>query len=204
MPDDAAEADTLDNRGCGTAPGTLQAEPLITVPLSTVHRTQDFKCSNSERVTNFFVREAPPLIAGKYCNVFIAPDPSDETAIWGYYTLSAAQILRAHLSGKDEKNAVRHYLGLPPPMARIGFMGRHDSAPKGFGRGLLIDAARRVYRNQDIPAWGLVLESEQGEANAKLWKWYQDQGFKKSRDKDSLNTMYAPLSAFIPEFHSPK
>ncbi len=47
-------------------------------------------------------------------------------------------------------------------MVRIGFMGRDDSAPKTFGAALLVDAARRIHRNPDIAAWGLVLESDGG------------------------------------------
>jgi hypothetical protein len=89
-------------------------------------------------------------------------------------------------------------MGYPAPMVRIGFMGRDDSSPKGFGAALLVDAARRVYRNGDIAAWGLVLESENGPDNKKLWEWYKAQGFKPCRGAHP-HSMYAPLSAFLPE-----
>jgi hypothetical protein len=84
-------------------------------------------------------------------------------------------------------------------MALIGFMGRHDGAPKGIGAGLVVDAARRVHRSQDLAAWGLMLDSEGGEANAKLWKWYVDQGFTPARDKDRPAVMYGALKKFLPE-----
>jgi hypothetical protein len=77
-------------------------------------------------------------------------------------------------------------------------MGRDDSAPEGFGSSLVIDAARRVHRNGDIAAWGLVLESDGGQGNPKLWNWYKEQGFKPCRDANP-NSMYGPLSAFLPE-----
>jgi hypothetical protein len=80
-------------------------------------------------------------------------------------------------------------------------MGRDNTAPKGFGAALIVDAARRVHRNGDIAAWGLVLESEGGPENAKLWAWYRAQGFKPCRG-DSPSSMYGPLSAFIPELQT--
>jgi hypothetical protein len=104
---------------------------------------------------------------------------------------------KEHRSGSDEKRVSRNYLGYPAPMVRIGFMGRDDGAEKGFGSLLIVDAARRVYRNGDIAAWGLVLESEGGPANKKLWDWYQEQGFKPCRQ--TPNSMYGALSAFLPE-----
>ena len=81
-------------------------------------------------------------------------------------------------------------------MVRIGFMGRDDTAPKTLGAALLVDAARRVYHNGDIAAWGLVLEPEGGQENKKLWDWYIAQELKPCR---KMQSMYAPLSVFIPE-----
>jgi hypothetical protein len=105
----------------------------------------------------------------------------------------AGILLRDNMSRKDGGNALPY----PAPVVRIGFMGRSDRAEPGIGRGLISDAARRVYRNPDIAAWGLVLESEDGPQNKKLWEWYQKQGFKPCRQTE--NTMYGPLSAFLPE-----
>jgi hypothetical protein len=137
---------------------------------------------------------AKVLVPGNYCRVFILPNP-DEPA--QYYTLSAPLIVKEQLSNSDERKAVRDYFGYPVPVIRIGFMGRDDNAPKGLGAALIVDAARRVHRNADIAAWGLVLESEGGKDNQKLWDWYQDQGFKPCRKVP--NSMYGPLSAFLPE-----
>jgi hypothetical protein len=85
-------------------------------------------------------------------------------------------------------------------MVRIGFMGRDDTAPRGFGSALIVDAARRVFQNRDIAAWGLVLESEGGEKNRKLWDLYQQQGFKSCRN--TQNSMYGALGAFLPELQT--
>jgi hypothetical protein len=77
-------------------------------------------------------------------------------------------------------------------------MGRDKNAPKGFGAALIVDAARRVHRNQDIAAWGIVLESDGGPDNKKLWGWYEAQGLKPCRGSHP-HSMYGPLSAFLPE-----
>ena len=196
----AAATDPIDPQGGGANPEPVrqQEAALVTVGLSGAHKVQDFKCSKSERVNGFFNNEAR-LLVPNYCRVFIAPNPDDETAVWGFYTLSAALLLKQNLSGSDERRIAKSYLGYPAPMVRIGFMGRHDGAPQGLGAALIVDAARRVYRNADIAAWGLVLEPEGGKKKEKLWSWYLSQGFKECRALSNTESMYAPLSAFLPE-----
>lgn len=202
MHSDTSKTDPVDPEGSRAASEAVRVELPVTVPLNAKHRTADFKCGKSDRVGKFFQKEAKVLYPN-YCRVFVAPNPSDETEIWGYYTLSAAILIKTNLSGSDEKRISRSYMGYPAPMVRIGFMGRDDRAQKGFGVLLIVDAARRVYHNQDIGAWGLVLESEGGEqANPKLWEWYKAQGFKPCRAGPQPNSMYGPLSAFIPELQS--
>jgi hypothetical protein len=89
-------------------------------------------------------------------------------------------------------------------MALIGFMGRHEGAPPGLGRGLIIDAARRVLRSEELSGWGLTLEAEAG-PGTKLWDWYLKQGFtaaatKEDREKGNFtNAMYGGLKKFIPD-----
>src|SRR5262245_37941117 len=105
---DTPHTDPVDSQGGRPVEAALQTR-LITVPLCEIHRVADFACSNSERVQNFFYKEATILIPGNYCRVFVAPNPADETQIWGYYTLSAALLIKEHLSNADEKRAVKHY-----------------------------------------------------------------------------------------------
>jgi hypothetical protein len=84
-------------------------------------------------------------------------------------------------------------------MVLIGYMGKQDGSPPGIGAALIVDAARRVRRNVDIPAWGLMLDSEGGPENKKLWAWYQSQGFVAAKADDrGLGVMYAPLKKFSP------
>jgi hypothetical protein len=49
-----------------------------------------------------------------------------------------------------------------------------------------------------LPFKHIVLESDGGPENTKLWAWYRAQGFKPCRGAHA-HSMYAPLSAFIPE-----
>jgi hypothetical protein len=170
-------------------------EPLRTVLLNDTHRCHDFVCSKSERVTKFFSNERHELVPQNYCRVFILPNPHDATHIWGFYTLAPGALVRSRATGSDQKRIPG---GLPIPMVLIGFMGKQDGAPKGLGEALLTDAARRVHRCTDIPAWGLMLDSENGPDNAKLWGWYKEQGFTPAKpdDKERLGVMYASLKKF--------
>lgn len=152
---DSPIPDTLDHRGSGTTSASVQQDPIVTVPFSSIHRVEDFRCSKSDRVSAFLSKEAPSLLVANYCRIFILPSPSDPAVVWGYYTLSAGILLKEQMSRSDER---RVPLGLHAPVARIGFMGRDDRAEAGLGRGLLIDAARRIHRNPDIAAWGIILE----------------------------------------------
>jgi hypothetical protein len=91
---------------------------------------------------------------------------------------------------------------IPVPVARIGFLARDDRAPAKLGAGLLVDAARRVLRNDVMAAWGVILEPEGGPANAFLWAWYKDEmGFTPIKDEEGVETgsMYCPLGRLIPE-----
>jgi hypothetical protein len=197
MHSDTSETHPIDREGGGDDPHALPPESLITVPVGTAHRVNEFACENSPRVAGFFAKEAQILVPN-YCRLFIAPDPDDPSHVWGFYTLSAAILLKQNLTGSDEKRVSKNYLGYPAPMVRIGFMGRDQAAPKGFGAALIVDAARRVHRNQDIAAWGIVLESDGGPENKKLWGWYEAQGFKPCRSANPYS-VYGPLTAFLPE-----
>jgi len=87
-------------------------------------------------------------------------------------------------------------------MMLIGFMGKDDRAPKGLGSALIVDAARRVHRNPDLAAWGLMLDAEGG-PGTKLWTWYESQGFRQVKVTESSKTppgvMYGALKKLLPE-----
>jgi hypothetical protein len=58
-------------------------------------------------------------------------------------------------------------------------------------------AARRAYRQLDIPAWGMAVEPEDGKDNPKLWAWYESVNFIPAKTLPKL--MYATFASLIPE-----
>jgi hypothetical protein len=193
---ETTETDSGDGGRGEPAPAARGEDKLNTVPLSSAHRMADFQCARSERVQKFFTTEWPELGPLHYCRAFVWPDPDDPTRILGYYTLSAAVIVRADLKSGDNKRMPR---GIPVPVALIGFLGRDDRAQKKLGSALLYDAALRVSMIEDIGIWGLALDAENHGIEAdqdKLVLWYRKMGFKSTK-LDPFR-MYGPLSAFVP------
>lgn len=177
----------------GPASGAEAEEPLATVRLDDRHRTGDFRCQRSERVTRFLHETAPRWVKLRYCGVYVLADPEDATRVWGYYTLSQYVLSRAEMAKKHKDRSLVSNV----PLALIGFMGKQDGAPTGVGAALITDAARRAYRSLDIPAWGLAVEPEGGEENARLWAWYKELRFIPAKTLPRL--MYGPYENFMPE-----
>jgi hypothetical protein len=198
MSEQPTAADTGSSEGSREATPVADPEPLKTVPIRSDHRIADFRCAKSERVQNFFMRDMPRLIDHGYCRVLILPNPADPSGIWGYYTLSPAQLQPDDLTRTQRRRVIG---GIPISMMRIGFMGRDDRAPPGIGGTLLIDAARRVHRSEDTNAWALTLDAEGGPANARLFSWYKSMGFVALRDSTGAErgAMYCPLASLLPE-----
>jgi hypothetical protein len=202
MHEGAGGTDRGQSAGSGIAAAIVQQqEALATVRLSSCHRTADFVCAKSARVCAFFKDECPHFIEHNYCRVFILPNPDDPTEVWGFYTISPSLLFRGAATNSDQRRVPK---GLPIPMALIGFMGRHDGAPSGLGEALVVDAARRIYRSNDFAAWGLMLDSEGGKENKKLWDWYIAQGFTPANDTGRPTAMYGALKKFLPELQPPK
>jgi hypothetical protein len=84
-------------------------------------------------------------------------------------------------------------------MMKIGFLGRDDSAPKGLGEALLVDAARRVYRSDDTAGAALILDSEGG-PGTRLYEWYREvMKFEPiRRDGQDTGALYCPLGRLLP------
>jgi hypothetical protein len=201
MSEATEQADIGKPAGGGPTAIVAEQEPLKTVPIGSEHRTDKFSCAKSARVASFFTQEYQIWVPQNYCRVFVLPNPEDETHIWGFYTLAPSALVRSKARNKEQRKIPG---GIPIPMILIGFMGRNDDAPKGVGEALIVDAARRVHRTPDIPAWGLMLDSEDGPKNEKLWNWYQAQGFQPAKadpDNPDSGVMYASLSWLIPELH---
>jgi hypothetical protein len=142
----------------------------------------------------------PRLVRAGYTKVFIFENPDDQAQIWGYYTLSPAQMRYQDLTKSQQRDVPG---SIPVPLARIGFLAKDDRAPAKLGAALLVDAARRVFRSDAMTARGIILEPEGGRENAKLWSWYETtMGFTPITPEEAgaePRSMHCPLKRLIPE-----
>lgn len=178
-------------KGGGQPAALSPVEALDTVPLGAHHLTANFCCQRSERVQQFVRKYAREYVKQSSARVFVYPNPDSPNEIWGIYTLSASSVHRQLLEKKHQNKLPA---GIPAPVVLLGYMGRHDGAPKGLDAGLMWDAARRVSRIDDVGIWGLVLHAE----TPAVAQWYETLGFLRApeiKPGDPL-TMYAPLSWF--------
>lgn len=194
MHDQPGQADKSSAGGGRPPSQPLEEEPLKSVRLHSRHRVGDFECAKSARVQSFLRAHAADYERLNYARVFAIENPHAPDQMWGYYTLTAAFLERSETSTQIQK---RIPPGLPVPLVRIGYMGRDDKAPRTLGAALVVDAARRVYRNSDIAAWGLILDAEG--ANPRLMTWYESVGFKRAKTRGGV--MYAPFKSLIPELN---
>lgn len=183
---DTGEA-LADNVGSREAPPEIAPE-LGTVPLSAIHRVNEFVCPKSPRVEAFLRGDCQEYLKCNYCRVFVWPDPNDPGRVLGYYSLSACIVQRAVLSGSVQKKTPG---GVGAPVILIGFMGKTVGAPDDFGPVLIYDAALRVSRITDIGIWGIALNPE----NETLAKWYEKKAdFRRAKmPDDEVPLMYARL-----------
>src|SRR6267143_5499409 len=90
-------------RGSGDA-GVQQEVPLVTFALRDSHRKEEFRTAKSPEVERFLKEQAADLIRRNICRVFVLQNPDDENHVWGYYSLSAMQILREQMSNKHRSS----------------------------------------------------------------------------------------------------
>ena len=192
MGDTTDPADRVyDAGGKGPQDSADQAEAIITVRFEpSRHNGEDFRCARSRRVQEFFSRDGPQFLSRNYCRVFVLPSETDPTRIRAFYTLSPGLVQITDVSKTQQRRLLS---GLPVPMARIGFLGRDDREPKelGLGRVMLLDAALRVQRCEDMTAWGLYLDAETED----VAKWYEKCRFMRTVSKRLV--MYASLRTVL-------
>lgn len=178
----------LSHEAGGEAARGAASEALGTVALSTAFNTEAFVCSRSARVQAFLRGDAQRYQDKNYARTFVWPDPDEATQILGYYSLAACLVEKPDLINRYDRTAEK---GIPVPVVRIGYMGKRDGAAKGFGSTLILDAARRVSRIEEIGIWGLALDAE----NEGLVGWYKEQGLVSAKRNPLF--MYGPLGTFL-------
>lgn len=198
MHDEPNSTDRNDGSSARSNSGNQEEVALVTVPLGPEHEVSEFTCEKSTRVERFLKVDCHPLTRIGYTRVFVFTDGTDPAKVLGYYSLSAAHVERDLMNNRFRGSLP----AVPAPMALIGFMGRDDRVPKGtLGPILIQDAARRVYRANDIGMWGLMLNAE----TEGLVPWYEKAGFKlvppERTSPKTPRLMYGPLRNFLPELH---
>ena len=119
--------------------------------------------------------------------VFVLTQASAPGQIVGYYTLSAAQVDAASLSGAEQKKLPRY----PVPCFRMGRLACHtDWQSQGVGK-LLIGCAveRCLQARKQVAAYALLVDAKDAAAQS----FYQHYGFKPCADAPM--TLYLPLGS---------
>ncbi len=127
---------------------------IIIEPLAKHHDRADFSCGD-DALDKYFRTQASQDIRRNTTRVFVAVV---EGKVVGYYTLSAASILRDGLPESQKKKLPRY----PLPAVLLGRLAidtRYQGA--GLGTSLLVDAARRVFRtSEEIGIFALLVDAK--------------------------------------------
>jgi ribosomal protein S18 acetylase RimI-like enzyme len=112
--------------------------PKAPEPIAGHHRAAAFDCGD-DALNSYLRRFALANHQAGYARTFVSCDSSD--SVFGYYTLTASQVLHGYASERLAKGAARH----PIPVALLARLAVDKSAQgRHLGRSLLLDAIRRV------------------------------------------------------------
>jgi GNAT superfamily N-acetyltransferase len=119
--------------------------------------------------------------------VFLLTDSAAPRFIFGYYTLSAAEVDAASLRDVDRKKLARY----PVPCFRMGRLAcRADRQNQGLGKLLMACAVDRCLQAvKQVAAFALIVDAK----NLAAKDFYQHYGF--TPCTDSLMTLYLPLGS---------
>lgn len=135
----------------------MASDRFVIEPLGEQHNRAAFRCSDHQ-ITNYLRRHALVNRQSRIANAWVIRD-CDTDLIVGFYTLSTAS---ADFSAIPEQFTadLPHY---PVPVVLLGRMGvdrRYER--QGFGTRLLIDALERVYRQEVMAVYGMVVDPKEG------------------------------------------
>ena len=114
------------------------AAPNPPVPIASQHRVSAFDCG--EEALNAYLRKfALVNHQAGYGRTFVVCDEAD--TVFGYYTLTASQVLHENASERLARGAARH----PIPVVLLARLAVDQTAQgRRLGQSLLLDAIRRV------------------------------------------------------------
>lgn len=173
MHKEPSEAIGGNNQGERVAPGIARPS-LITVALNPNHRVDLFRCPvidgyDCSEVERFIREDARTYVAENLGEVYVRESPQDPTRIEGFYQIANSALRREEMDGHGDRLPA----GTPTvPVFIIPWLGKDQSARKGLGAALVVDAAKRARAHGNV-SWGLTLRA----ANAKLVGFYRELGF---------------------------
>lgn len=149
-----------------------------------LHNRAAFRCGEPA-LDDYLQRYAAQQNAKGISTVFVLVESSKPSEIFGFYTLSAAQIDIQQLSDAERKKLPRY----PIPCFRMGRLARH-SQHRGDGLGeLLIGCAvdRCHHARSLVGAYALLVDAKHDKAKS----FYAKYGF--TACVDAPMTLYLPL-----------
>jgi GNAT superfamily N-acetyltransferase len=135
----------------------VASDRFIVEPLGEQHNRATFRCSDHQ-ITNYFRRHAFANLQIRIANAWIIRDRHTDLIV-GFYTLSTASADFGAIPEQFTANLPRY----PVPVVLLGRMGvdrRYER--QGFGTRLLIDALHRVYWQDVMAVFGMVVGPKAG------------------------------------------
>jgi len=135
----------------------VASERFVIESLGEQHNRAAFRCSD-HHITNYFRRHALLNTQSRIANAWVVRD-RDTDLVVGFYTLSTASVDFNAIPEQFSVNLPRY----PVPAALLGRMGvdrRYER--QGFGRRLVIDALMRVYYQDVMAVYGMVVDPKEG------------------------------------------
>jgi GNAT superfamily N-acetyltransferase len=152
---------------------------------SNIHNCASFDCG-VPALNDYLQRYASQDRRRNISQVYVLVDSDKPGYVFGYYTLSAAQIDAEEIAN-DERRRLPRY---PIPCFRMGRLAiANDSQKSGFGKIIIGCAVDRCLRaRQEVAAYALIVEALDESAKA----YYLHFGFAPFADKPL--SLYLPLS----------
>jgi len=152
---------------------------------SRLHDRKSFKSGVTE-LDEYLQRYAVKQSQRGVSRVWVLVDSDAPSAIFGYYSLSAAQVNIAQLSAQEQRKLPKY----PVPCFRLGRLAVQQRLQgQGIGRYLLGCALERCLQaRKSVAAYALLVEAK----NVNAAGFYQHYGFIPCNDNP--NTLYFPLN----------
>ena len=138
---------------------SISAPAIRIVPLDKKKHDRTSFCSGSDPLDRYFKNQASQDVNRRLNNCFVAVDIAEEN-VFGYYTISSAQILFDDLS----ENISKKFPKYPIPAARIGRLAvdnRHQG--EKIGSILLADALKRA-ADSDVASYAIIVDAKDNTA----------------------------------------